>query len=319
MSARNNVLVLGSEQWRIGVLPEVGASLAFGQIADDDGWVDLLRPTPTAARAQSMDCSSYVLAPWSNRVRDGLLRFEGRTWQLRKNEAQVNALHGTAMEFSWRVDAYDSTTCELVFDSATVVGANFPWTFKATVRYAVAGPTFEVTTTLLNTADEPFPAGFGHHPYFQRTLAGASDEVRVQIPAAAAFKLHNCLPDGPPVALEPRLDFREMRPLGSELIDDNLTARDADAPIRLLYPRSRRELHITADPVFSSLVLYVPQGGAGFFAVEPVTNANDGFSLYERGVPGSGVFVLEPGEERTGVFQVRIVAYGRGRLAVGVC
>jgi aldose 1-epimerase len=307
MVAANNVLVLGSEQWRIGVMPGVGASLAFGQIADDDGWADLLRPTPSQARAQPMDCSSYVLAPWSNRVRDGVLRFEGRTWQLRKNEAQINAIHGTAMEFSWRVASYDSQALELEFDSSTVVGANFPWTFLTRVRYEVCGATFTVTTTLLNTSSERFPAGFGHHPYFQRTLAGPSDEARVQIPTAAAFKLHNCLPDGPPVKLEPRVDFREMRPLGTEPIDDNLTARDPNAPIRIFYPRSRREIHLDADPVFNSVILYVPPG-EGFFAVEPVTNANDGFSLYERGVPGSGVFVLAPGEERTGTFTLKVVS-----------
>jgi aldose 1-epimerase len=308
VAAANNVLVLGSERWRIGVLPEVGASLAFGQIADDDGWVDLLRPTPVEARSQSLDCSSYVLAPWSNRVRDGVLRFEGRTWQLRKNEAQVGAIHGTAMEFSWRVVSYDSSALVLEFDSASVVGANFPWTFLASVRYAVAGATFSVATTLRNTSCEPFPAGFGHHPYFQRTLAGAADEVRLQVPASAAFKLHRGLPDGPPVALEPRLDFREMRPLGTDQLDDNLTARDAGAPIRFLYPRSRREIHLKADSLFSSLVLYVPQNGLSYFALEPVTNANDGFSLYERGVPGSGVFVLEPGEERLATFTLEVIS-----------
>jgi len=34
--------------------------------------------------------------------------------------------------------------------------------------------------------------------------------------------------------------------------------------------------------------------------VEPVTNANDGFNLMADGVPGHGVFVLEPGETRSG-------------------
>jgi aldose 1-epimerase len=308
MSAVNNVLVLGSERWRIGVLPEVGGSLAFGQIADEDGWADLLRPTPTERRAQPMEGASYVLAPWSNRVRDGILRFDGRTWQLRKNEAQVNALHGTAMEFSWRVLSYDSSACALEFDSSTVIGANFPWRFLTQVRYEVRGAVFTVTTTILNTDTEAFPAGFGHHPHFQRTLAGPSDEVRLQIPATAAFKLRNFLPDGPPVALEPRIDFREMRPLGAEPIDDNLTSRDAAAPIRMLYPRSRREIHLKADPLFSSIIVWVPQGGTDYFAVEPVTNANDGFNLYERGVPGSGIFVLKPGEERAATFTLEVVA-----------
>ncbi|MDR0504546.1 MAG: hypothetical protein LBG70_01890 [Bifidobacteriaceae bacterium] len=308
MSAANNLLTLGSEHWRLGVLPEVGASLAFGQIADDDGWVDLLRPTPFERRGLAKQCSSYVLIPWSNRIRDGLLRFDGGSWQLRKNEQQINAIHGTAAEFSWQVVRYDSAACDLLFDSASVVGANWPWTFRADLRYAVSGRVFTVLTSLTNTSDQAFPAGFGHHPYFQRTLAGANDEVRLQIPAAAAFRLHNHLPDGPPVALEPRLDFQAMRPLGSQLIDDCLTSRDADQPIRLFYPRSRREIQLATDPLFSCVVLYVPPASQGCFAVEPVTNANDGFSLYERGVPGHGVFVLEPGETKTASFSLTVAS-----------
>ncbi|MDR0945838.1 MAG: hypothetical protein LBM66_06735 [Bifidobacteriaceae bacterium] len=303
MSPSTDVLVLGSEHWRIGVMPGIGASLAFGQISDGDGWTDLLRPTAEAARTDPMTCSCYVLAPWSNRVAGGVLRYEGRTWQLRKNEDQINAIHGTANEFAWQVVDKDSAHATLRFDSALVVGANFPWPFRVTVRYELDGKVFRVTTTLENTSDVAFPAGFGHHPYFQRTLAGPADEVRLQIPVEAAFKLHNCIPDGPAGPLTPRLDFREMRPLGTEFIDDNLTARVEGEPIRLFYPRSKREFHVTADPVFSSIILYVPQHES-FFAVEPVTNANDGFALYDRGVPGSGVFVLQAGESKTASFQI---------------
>jgi len=45
--------------------------------------------------------------------------------------------------------------------------------------------------------------------------------------------------------------------------------------------------------------------GKSFFAVEPVSNANDGFNLYEKKIRGSGVFVLEPGEERSATFTLR--------------
>jgi len=43
-----------------------------------------------------------------------------------------------------------------------------------------------------------------------------------------------------------------------------------------------------------------------YFAIEPVTNANDGFNLYDKGIPGSGVFVLEPGEEKQGAYVFQI-------------
>src|SRR5450756_2692977 len=77
-----DVVVLENEHWRVGVVPETGASVAFGQVRVDGEWCDVLRPTPTESLRHHADCSSYVLAPWSNRVRDGLLRFDGREWQL---------------------------------------------------------------------------------------------------------------------------------------------------------------------------------------------------------------------------------------------
>ena len=40
--------------------------------------------------------------------------------------------------------------------------------------------------------------------------------------------------------------------------------------------------------------------------LKAVTNANDGFNLYERGIRGSGVFVLEPGEERSATFVLKL-------------
>ena len=57
--------------------------------------------------------------------------------------------------------------------------------------------------------------------------------------------------------------------------------------------------------MFEQVVLYAPEGKP-FFAVEAQSNANDGFNLYDRGIAGSGVFVLEPGETKSGVigFQV---------------
>jgi hypothetical protein len=59
LNAAENVIVVGNEAWRLGILPEVGAALAFGQIRDDDGWVDLLRPTSAEDRVNVNLCASY--------------------------------------------------------------------------------------------------------------------------------------------------------------------------------------------------------------------------------------------------------------------
>ena len=304
------MLTLCDEQWQGGVLPHTGGSLAFGRVATPHGWADLLRPTPPGQHNNVDACSSFALIPWSNRVGDGRLRYAGRTWQLRQNEAFTNAIHGAARDYPWQVISHNKTACELEFDSASVVGVNFPWRFLARLRYEVSGNTFTVTTTLRNRDVSAFPAGFGHHPYFQRALNDADDEVLLQIPCSQAFALQNCLPAGPPEPIEPRLDFRSIRPLGDVFIDDCLTRRDAALPIRLIYSQSCISIALTADPLFANIVLYVPQAGKNFFAIEPVTNANDGFTLFDRGISGSGIFVLAPDEEVSAAFNLMLTAEG---------
>ncbi|HET6518556.1 MAG TPA: hypothetical protein VFG47_01890, partial [Geminicoccaceae bacterium] len=71
------------------------------------------------------------------------------------------------------------------------------------------------------------------------------------------------------------------------------------------WPESGLTVTIEAGPAFRHLVVYVPPG-QDFFCVEPVSNANDGFNLHERGVDGTGVRVLEPGEGLEGEVRFRV-------------
>ena len=143
-----------------------------------------------------------------------------------------------------------------------------------------------------------------------RTSSGScpGDEVHLEVPCELAYELERAMPTAPAGPLTPRVDFRRLRVLGEECIDDLLTGRIHGEPVRFVYPGSGLAVSLGADPIFEHFVVYVPQGGKPFFAVEPVTNANDGFNLHERGIPGSGVFVLEPGEERTGEFWLTTTA-----------
>lgn len=303
-------IVIGNEHWRVGVLPEAGASLAFGQVrlphlADagagaDAGWYDVLRPTSPAGLLKPAQCASYVLLPFSNRVRDGVLRFGDRRWQLRRNGGDGNAMHGTAHEYAWQVAEKSADAVTLWLSSADLVGANFPWAFDARVTYALDGARLTVRTELTNADDAEFPAGFGHHPFFRRGLVDPTvSEVRVQIPCDRAWPLRAALPTGPVVDVPPTADYRELRPLERRpFVDACLTGRRGDEPVRLEWPASGAAISMHADEVFAHTILYVPRR-ANYFAVEPVTNANDGFNLMADGVPGHGVFVLAPGETRT--------------------
>jgi len=311
MGGAPQVLDIGGDRWRVGVLPGTGASLAYGRVRTPDGrWGDLLRPTRAAALTKPPLCASYVLVPFSNRVRDGVLRFGDRTWQLRCNSGDGHAMHGTGFESAWEVAERSDAAVSLVLDTGGLVGANFPWSFRAEVRYAVDGPRLTIGTRLTNTADEPFPAGFGHHPFFQRGLVDpAVSEVRLQVPAEGAYPMRDSIPVGPAGAVPARADYREIRVLDEVYVNDCLTRAPGSAPVRMEWPMSGVVLAMDADPVLAHTLVYAPRHRP-YFAVEPVTNANDGFNLMADGVPGHGVFVLEPGETRSGDIRLGLEVLG---------
>jgi aldose 1-epimerase len=58
------------------------------------------------------------------------------------------------------------------------------------------------------------------------------------------------------------------------------------------------------DAVFKHIVLYCPVGER-FFALEPVTNCNNGFNMAEEGIEDTGTIELEPGEEIRGEIYFR--------------
>lgn len=292
---------LENEYWQVGILPETGASVAFGRVHTAEGWLDVLRPTDPADYGNPSKCASFVMIPWSNRIREAKFQFRGQDYQLEVNNKEGSASHGDTRRCIWQAESAGKERISLSFNSTAHMSMNFPWQFAANAIYALDGPVLEMVLSLKNIDDVPFPGGFGHHPYFVRT-----DDVMLELPVDQMYALENSLPDGAAVPVTPDADFRTLRRLNDAPPLDHLyRGRRGDQPARVVYPARQIEVQISSDPIFEHLVAFAP-AGKPFFAVEPVTNANDGFNLFERGIAGSGVFVLEPGEEQRGVIRMRI-------------
>ena len=143
------------------------------------------------------------------------------------------------------------------------------------------------------------PAGIGHHPYFIRT-DGVTLRARLD---------HVWLPDERKipqqrVPLPAAWDFADGRRLASVDLDHCFGGWDGRAELH--WPELDLTLVIEAGPIFRHLVIYVPPG-QDFFCIEPVSQVNDGFNMLERGVEGTGVRVLAPGETLAGTIRLRIV------------
>lgn len=303
------VVDLASATWRVGILPCSAGAIAYAKVLVDGVWRDLLRPTGLTKRDSPTSCASFPLIPWSNRVADAKLTFGGQTWQLPRTSPDGTAMHGSVLPFSFEVLDQTESSVRLGLDSRQVVGMGFPWEFTTELVYTVTDAGLTVTTTVTNVDAEAFPAGFGHHPYFVRSLTPGCGEPQLEIPVTCGYALESAMAVAEAGPLPARADYSSLRPLGGKFVDDCLTGR-VPGPVRIVYPGARAdgsdiEVHITADDVYSHWVVYVPVHRA-YFAVEPATNANGGFALAERGVAGSGVFVLEPGESKTGTFTVSL-------------
>ena len=283
-------LEIASERLRLRVEPGVGGSLLDLSLRSAGGWLPLLRRAPEPL-LHSADAASFVMAPWSNRVRDGRFVFEGREHRLRHPES--HAIHGDVRDRAWAIEAQGPAELRLALDAAALPDLNFPFPFAATQRLTLQGGRFEQELRLRNTGHGRMPAGGGFHPYFPHALAVPGEAVRLETHVDGVYPGETPLPTGPPRALPPELDHASLRPLVSGL-DHCFSGWSGRA--LLDWPQSGVRVRIEAAAPLHHLVLYTPVDQP-FFSLEPVSHAIDGFNLLAAGQPGTGIRVLEPGAE----------------------
>jgi len=303
--ARPGELVISSEAWRLGVLPGLGGCWSFGQIQVDGRWLDLVRPTPDEGLLDPEATSSFPLLPWSNRIREGVLEWGGERFQLVRNGADGSAIHGAVRQLPWHVASHTENAIDLRFSSSEAVGVNWPWRFCAQQILTLVKDGLVVMMSVTNEDEVPFPAGLGQHPYFQRRL-GSADAV-LTTDADAGYELEAGMALAAAGEVPPRADYRAGRPLGEDFVDDVLTDLGG-TPASWRYPDLGVEVSLIVDASYGHLVLYEPVGSE-HFAVEPVTHVNDAFTLLARGVPGTGLVVVEPGETFEASFALRVRQY----------
>lgn len=289
------MITIQNKYWQVGILPETGASIAFGRFRYQDKWVDVMRPTPEKDWGNSSNCSSFIMLPWCNRIKDGVLRFENKSYQLQTTKDDGTARHGDVRKRNWIVDLMDANHISMSLNSTDYPDMNWPFKFSAHAEYWLKGNEFIWKLSIKNEDTQPFPTGFGHHPYFVKTIGANAPQV--QIPCSRHFELTNYMATDADVPLPAELDFQHMRALNDLEMNHVFTQRQGDEPARLHYPEWGATFEMYADPLFEHILLYAPKGEP-FYAVEPMTNASDGFNLFANHIAGSGVFVLNSGEER---------------------
>lgn len=285
-----------NECWTLDIAPEWGASILNLSAASGR---PVLRPVDPTRVESSSDTGCFPLMPYSNRVRDARFEFAGRTVQLRPKPGSTLVQHGDVRNRAWQVERVSDTHLTADFDSREFADMNWPWAFTARLDYLLHGPHCDIALTLTNMDTEAMPAGMGLHPYFQRLQDGQQPEVQFGAGGWYPTDEHS-LPLGGAQAVPADLDFSAARPVGAAQIDAVFASWDGTA--RLAWPT--RTLTLTADNVFSHLVLFTAPDGS--LALEPVSHATDAFNLAARGVAGTDMQVLSPGQSLAGAVRLSL-------------
>ncbi len=270
--------------FRLSVCPALGGAITRFAVED----FDLLRRWDGSEQVRRASC--FVLAPYSNRVGDGLFQTGGESHCLRLNSAEhALPIHGVAWRRPWTLAAQEADRLLLTLQHRAEGDARQDWPFAFELEHELGldeqGAWLRLA--LINRSERVMPAGLGWHPYFLRhagvTLGFAAEQVWLsdarQLPSEA-------------VDVPPRWDYRQPRALGEPGLDHCFSGWDASATLQ--WPAAGVRLELEAGPSMTHLVVYTPPAAQGFFAVEPVSHRSNALNAPDPG--RHGVVYLQPGE-----------------------
>jgi aldose 1-epimerase len=270
------------------VAPVAGGCVARWATVREGRTFEWLRPAAPAdlARGDPLGMGSFPLVPFSNRIRDGRFRFEGRTIQLPLNfPPERHALHGHGWQTAWRVTARTDDSVEIAYDRPA--GA-WPFPYRARQQIRLLDDGLAMTIALENRGSEPMPAGIGQHPYFMRTpdcrVTARVDRIWQNDAEVMPLERH-----APPPGRDPAAG---IRPAAVDC-DNCFTGWDGRAEIT--WPEWDASLLMEATAPLRFLVFYTPPG-QDYFCVEPVSHETDAFNAAAAGRTDTGTIVLAPGE-----------------------
>jgi aldose 1-epimerase len=272
------------------VITEVAAGLREFSI----GGVDLTEPFPESATPPS--AAGIVLAPWPNRVADGLWQLDGKPQQLDITEpARHNALHGLL-----RYTGYDLLEREghsVTLGASVFPQHGYPFHLETSVRYELVDDGLSVTHLARNLSAAPAPVAFGTHP-FLRIGDVPTEDLVLTVHASTRFETDARLNPTAELPVDgTEYDLRAGRPVAELQLDTAfgglVTVGGISATLRA---PDGREVRLLQDEAHGYLQVFTTRDfpGRGLaIAIEPMTAPPNAFNS------GLGLRWLEPDETWT--------------------
>ena len=217
------------------VVTAVGASLREYTV---DGR-DVVLPFDDSAIAPAF--SGAVLAPWPNRLRDGVYSYDGTAYEVPLTEpARQSALHGLVAQTTF--DTTDADATSVTLEHVVVPTHGYPWPVRVRVTYALTATGLHVTAEGTNLGTTTAPYGIGFHPWLSPG-DGQVDDCTLRVDAERHVTVDDRLLPTGAERVAGDYDLRVARSLRGLDLDDAWidVVRDADGLswIRLGRPDGR--------------------------------------------------------------------------------
>lgn len=241
-----------------------------------------------------IDCASFPLVPYSNRIAQGRFRWASALHHLRLNILpEPHAIHGVGWIRDWTFEDHRSDSLTLHLDHSP--DEDWPWPFSARQTITVGDGELILNLEATNQADSAVPLAFGHHPYFP--AQGAQLEFRAE---RVWLKDRQGLPSETAIPAE-ILSFENGAPVAGREVDHCYEGWDGTA--RISWRDHPGALEVRASPSLPCAVVYIPTG-EDRFCFEPVPHAPNSVNRTDA-IP---VPVVKPGDTFTSRIAFRIVS-----------
>lgn len=252
-----------------------------------------------------------VLFPFPNRIRDGRFTWDGKDYELPRNDPSgKNAIHGFACRHPWRVvgQGVDERSAWLTGEfhggrDAPETLSLWPADYRIQITYRLRANSLRMEAKVDNPDRRALPFGLGYHPYFTLPFLGDATST-MTVPAPTYWELVENLPTGNILPVDPSRNLRGGPRIDSVTVDDILTDLDPAQTkdgllLRGTLSAGNRSLRMFTSADFREMVVFTPPHGRAA-CLEPYTCPTDAINLRRHGL-STGWRVLQPGERWTGV------------------
>ena len=241
--------------------------------------------------------AGITLAPWANRVEDGVWNLNGKKQQLDITEvSRNNASHGLLRNSPYEL--VDEAEFSVTLEAAVFPQHGYPFLLRHRVQYELADDLgLVVRQMLINDSQEPAPFVLGAHPYL-RLGEVPSEELTVTVGARTRLVTdERLIPRGTePVGGD--FDLRTGRLVAELDLDSAYTDLEFDGGLarHTLRAPDGQSVTLWQDAVCGYVHVFVTTNFPGrtkAVAIEPMTGPANAFNS------GEGLRWLGPGERFT--------------------